>query len=706
MSSPVSAQAAAEKPDDSNIVEVIVTSAKRQTLLQKTPMAISAFSTAALERSSIKDVTDLAAYTPGLSASTNVGGTYAIRGISSDLLSISADSSVSTYVDGVYMTRQTSNQIPFVDVQQIEVLRGPQGTIYGRNATGGVINFITKAPSDTFNGSVSFGLGNLNQIQGGLMLTGPLIKDRVLFRVSASSTRRDGFITNVGLPGSRKYDDENNQSYRGKLLFNVADNLKITLAADLYKQHQDFPIDQVLALGSAGAGAILPTGKFEAAFNLADTYDDRNLLGTSATIKWSPNDSMEVVSITAYRDTLTEFLTDDDATTLSVSNVHLRETDKAYSQELYARSTGNSKLNYLVGANFLSQISGQNLSDSSPAETDYLPAESTTKAWAVYGQLDYAVTERLKITAGVRYSSEDRTMVNAIYYDVGAGVQNAFGPLARKASFNAVTPNFTVDYKLSDKTLIYALAARGFKSGGFASLGTSPLAFKPEFVWNFETGLKTSMYDGRARFNIAAFHADYTNLQRRTGATLATITLENAAAAKIDGVEVETVLAPTRHWTINAAYSYLDAKYEDYQTALPGTSSLTQLAGLTMERSPKHKFSVINSVVVPLSAGDLELNGGLTYQSLVTSRTGKLTPGTVPGTVYDPALYEQKGYSLADASIKFSPNNSHWSIQVYGKNLGNKEYFVHKEGQINAAAAASGYSGLPRTYGVRLKADF
>lgn len=686
--------AADSNPSDGDI---IVTATRRDTLLQNTPAAISAFSNAALERSAIKNATDLAAFTPGLTASTNVGGTYAIRGISSDLLSISADSSVATYIDGVYLSRQTSNQIPFMDIERVEVLRGPQGTIYGRNATGGVISFVTKAPSETFNGSVVAELGNLDAVQGSIMLTGPLVEDRVLFRVSASSSRHDGYVTNVG-PGGGKHNNKNYQSYRGKLLFKATDNLDLTLAGDYYRQRQEFPLDQVLALGGAGAGAILPTKKFQAAVNgdQVDTYDDRDLIGTSATIKWSPAPDVDVTSITAYRDTDTALLTDDDATILYQTHIYQREASKTFTQELYAQSSGDSKLNYLVGANFLSEKTRQDLTVSSAGADVYLPANARTRAWAVYGQLDYALTDQLKITAGVRYSHEHREMINAKLVDdrSGTGPVNVFQSLNRKASWHAITPNVLINYQITDKTLLYALAARGFKSGGFASLGTSDKGFNPETVWNYEAGLKTSILDGRARFNVAGFYADYSDLQRRVGTSLATLSLENAAAARIYGLEIEATLKPVSAWTISTSYSYLNAEYSDWETVLPGSTTPTNLRGFPMERSPKHKFSIVSSYVVPVGSGSLELTGGTTYQSTMTFRSAR------------GPLYEQSGFALLNASVTYRPDGDKWSLQLFGKNLTNKEYFLNKEGAPSAPALASGYSALPRTYGVRAQVNF
>jgi iron complex outermembrane receptor protein len=691
--------AATETAEPNNRDDIVVTATRRDTLLQNTPAAISAFSNAALERSAIKNATDLAAFTPGLTASTNVGGTYAIRGISSDLLSISADSSVATYIDGVYLSRQTSNQIPFMDIERVEVLRGPQGTIYGRNATGGVISFVTKAPSETFNGTVVAELGNLDALQGNVMLTGPLVEDRVLFRVSASASRRDGYVTNVG-PGGGKHNNEDYQSYRGKLLFKAAENFDLTLAGDYYRQRQEFPLDQLLILSDIGvsAGALQPTKKFQAAVNgdLVDTFDNRDLIGTSATMKWSPTPAMDVTSITAYRDTDTALFTDDDATTLYVSHTYIRERSKTFTQELYAQSSGEAKLNYLVGANFLSEKTRQDLTDSSAEADVYLPANARTRAWAVYGQLDYALTDRLKITAGVRYSHEHREMINAVLVDdrSGAGPVGVYQSPNRKASWNAITPNFLINFQVTDKTLLYALAARGFKSGGFASLGTAEEGFDPETVWNYEAGVKTSLWDGRARFNVAGFYADYSDLQRRVGTSLATLRLENAAAARIYGLEVEATLKPVSAWTISTAYSYLNAKYSDWETVLPGSTTPSNLSGFPLERSPKNKFSVVSNYVVPMRSGAVELTGGATYQSTMTFRSAR------------GSAYEQKGFALLSASMTYRAEGDRWSLQVYGKNLTNKEYFLNKEGDPSAPALASGYSALPRTYGVRAQVNF
>ena len=558
---------------------------------------------------------------------------------------------------------------------------------------------MTKAPSDTFGGTVAAELGNLDHVQGNLMLTGPLAGDQVLFRVSATASRRDGYVENIG-PGGGTHNNENYQSYRGKLLFKASDNLDITLAADYYRQRQELPLAQVIALGTGGAGAILPTGKFEAAVNgdQVSTFDNRDLVGTSATVKWSPGDSIDVTSITAYRNTKTALFTDDDATTLFNSHVFLSELDKTFTQELFARSSGDSKLNYLVGANFLSENIRQELTDSSTGEDDYVPATGTTRAWAIYGQFDYALTDRLKVTAGARYSSEHRTMVNAILVDdrSGSGPVSVFQSPLRKGAWDAFTPNFSIDYKVTDKTLLYALAARGFKSGGFASLGTSSNGFAPETVWNYETGLKTSLLNGHAQFNIAAFYADYRNLQRRVGTSITALKLTNAAAARIYGVEIEAIVKPVPAWTINTSYSYLNAKYSDYPTIVDGAPpSLTNLAGYPLERSPKNKFSVVSNYTVQVgSAGSVELTGGVTYQSRMTFRSGASS------------IYEQGEFALFNASLTYKPNGGKWALQLYGKNLSNKEYFLHKQGASAAAAAASGYSALPRTYGVRTQVNF
>ncbi|KQX26007.1 MULTISPECIES: TonB-dependent receptor domain-containing protein [unclassified Sphingomonas] len=683
--------------------EIIVTATKRDTRLQDTPAAISAFSTESLDRSVIRNATDIAAYTPGLTASTNLGGTYSIRGISSDLLSISADSSVATYVDGVYFSRQTSNQIPFADVERVEVLRGPQGTIYGRNATGGVISFVTKAPSREFEGSANAEIGNLEHFQGGLALSGPLVEDKILFRMSAEASKRDGYVRNVG-PGGGKGNDEDYQSFRGKLQFNLAETLKLTLAGDYFRQRQGFPIDQLLALGGAGAGALPPAGKFEAVINgdVVDTFDNRDLYGASATIDWSANDAIAVKSITAYRDTKTAIFTDDDATTLFRSHSYIAERSKTFTQEVYANSTGHGRLDYLFGANFLSEKADQDLRDAADSGVTFFPADASSRAWAAYGEVGYALTDQLHIGAGARYSHEHRELSNSLDFDDGTGRVNLFTSTRRKGSWNSFTPSFTIDYKVSENTLLYTLATKGFKSGGFASLGLEEEGFSPETVWNYEGGIKTKQLDGALIFNLAAFYSDYRDLQRRVGNSLSTLRLVNAASARLYGVEVETTIKPIRAWTIYGNYAYLNAEYKDFQTAIPeavdpitNPDGAVNLKGQPLERSPKHKFSVVSSYDIGLRDGAaIELTGSVTYQTKITFRSGR------------GALYEQPDFALFNAAVTYRPDSKNWSVQLYGSNLTNVEHFLNKEGGPTAEAAASGYSGLPRTYGVRVRLDF
>ncbi len=715
IASPVLAQATPAAPADT-VQDIVVTATRSAVSLSKIAASVSAISADQIGAGGIKDIGSLALAIPNLSVGDQFGVNRTfIRGIGLTSIDLGADGAVAFLQDGVLIARPAAQLTGFYDVERVEVLRGPQGTLYGRGATAGAINLITKKPTEELSGYARASYGNYNAVvlEGGV--GGALVGDKVLARVSGKYDRRDGYGKNL-FTGS---DVDNRDAYaiRGSLLFKASDDLDLLISADHFKEkdnnyafHYFGPtVARENALGSILGGDTIVTraAKLGIPVNYRDIYSDQEALnrrhGTSVTgtLEWRPGD-WNIKSITGYRD-FTRFNRDD----LDASNVWMfgqnnyDEKSTTFSQEFIGTMKGDN-FDLLVGASYFHEtldgsvqvpLINLGLLFGAPANTfnsqNYLQSGRVTiNAYGVYAQGSYSVTDKLKLTAGARYSYEKRRGVGSFEF---LGVT----PTDKEKGWGAVTPTLSINYQADDQTLLYASVTRGFKSG-VINVGSKNDVINPEYAWGYEAGIKTSGLDGRVAGSLAAFYIDYSDLQVGFVGADSVVTTVNAASARNYGLELEVRTKPVANWNFDLFATYLNAKYKDFVTGdYRQGFKLVNLAGNRLSNAPEFSFRASTDYTIPIGDVSINLRADVNWQDRVFF------------TEFNNADATQAAFTTINAGVKYTSANGMWTVDAWGRNLANK--FIISNNIITAPLYSSirvGSLAPPRTYGVTLGMNF
>lgn len=676
--------------DGDGIETVTVTASKRTTDLQSTPMAISVLSGDQLDAQQINTTNDLQLHVPGFVMSTNViqGEAY-IRGIGTDISSISADPSVAFMIDGVYLPRLSTSLQDLYDVERVEVLKGPQGTLYGRDATGGVVNIITKLPSDTLEADADALFGNYGEQRYRVSVSGPL-SDGVAARISAVRHVRDGYVDNLELGGT--VDPQDTWAARGSIEIQPGHGIDIVLSAD-YSNDRGAPSSAVYVLSNDAPalffGGTVTSNPYKIYENLQNKIRNEQG-GVSGKLTWDLGDVV-FSSLTAYRDSQYNLLLDLDGTEVNWF-IHDPDTQSSntVSQEFQLASKSGGNLDWLAGFYFFHENADSNYNLFLPLFSVNVNPVGTniTNAYAVYGEGTYHVTEKFSLTAGLRYSDEQKsaTVVSQSY-----GVPLA--SFSGSKSWNAVTPKFGAQYQLDSSVMLYASATRGFKSGGFNSTAIqTPQDFDPEYVWSYEAGMKSTLMDGKLLFNVDGFYYDYTDLQVNKYDAVNIVTLENAAKATIKGLEVEAAFKPIRQLTLSANLSFLDPTYDQFTSVDPdnGAAGPIDLSGNQLVRAPKFTANLSAQYSEEIaSLGTLTGRTSYFYRSRIY-----FTPFNSPGV-------SQEGFGLWNASLQFDTEDGRWSVTGYINNIGNKLYY-QEMARSASIVGTIGWPGVPRTFGASI----
>lgn len=704
--------------------EIIVTASKRETTLQDVSIAVTAYSGELLENMAVNDIEGLAVQTPSF-AFSKAGGEAQIyiRGVGTNIYGVGADPSVAVNLDGVYLGRTNMGLTQFLDIDRVEVLRGPQGTLYGRNATGGAINLVSRMPTREFEGYVTAGYGEFDRFELQGAVGGPL-NDQWGFRLAARYMRDDGYTEDLDPRGSNRLDDNNIHAYRAILDFNPNDALRATLIAE----HTDFSNDNTSViprddLGLAETLGAVPTGSIHKERNDLPTFFDWESSGVTLTIDWDLGDGITLTSVTGWKDYDSDFLFNTDGTEIDITRSNFKYKTDQLSEELRLNIDVSDRWNLVVGGFLFSEDKEGGLglvrASLNPQRSFIIPSENEADAWAVFAEGNFQLTDRLNLIAGVRYSEEEKDDFSAflVTFDVlgleSPGPFTPFGP-PRVASdrWTAWTPKVGLEYRASEDLLYYATATRGFKSGGYNSLQPSNPAYDPEFIWAYEVGAKSQFADDRIRLNAAAFYYDYTDLQVSTFLNNLTF-ITNAAQATVTGVEVELLARPASQLELGVALSWLDAEYDEFLTAFgstpctpvpPATSCTRPLreydaSGNTLVNAPEWKVNATAQYTVPLgSAGSVVLFGQLSFQDDVFF------------TQINEADVGQDAFTLLDARAAWLSDGGEWEVAAYGKNLTDEDYFTNGVRFTSTSDPAKdtfqignalGYPAPGRTWGVQ-----
>ncbi|MDP3907361.1 TonB-dependent receptor [Novosphingobium sp.] len=660
---PALAQDAQNDAESVGIGDIVVTAQKRSENLQDVPIAISAVSSAFIESRGVDSIDNLGTIAPNVkierAPSSKTISQIAIRGSVTINPAITWEPAVGLYIDGVYIAKAQGSIFDVADLERVEILRGPQGTLYGRNALAGAVNLVTKKPSGEMGGFAELTYGSFDEIK----VRGSLDLPQVgIFsaKVSGQYRKRDGLVKLVPNPVAGVFTAQPNKfsdtdtidsaSVLVQLRAELSETITADYTYDYSKQDQRPPFAQLISVNRNGdprdifdpnspsyayGGAYFPLDKYtnpnrvETASMDGAVYEKSRSYGHALTLTAELGDAT-LKSISAYRDLAWSDGLDLDGSPTPVAFTQRITDYNAFSQELQLTGRAfDDRLAYVLGG-FYFKEKAETLGPQSffggaaDYQSDY---GSNTEAFALYTQLDYNLTDALKLTLGARYTHEKKDIRRymRINYDAANGITSplvvaniAYGAVP-DAKYNDFSPAATISYAVNDDINVYARYARGFKSGGFngeTNLFAAPTAacptgalelcepYRPEKVDSYELGLKTRLLDGKLIFNVAAFQDEHKDIQLSvfTASGAAASIVRNAAAARIRGLEFETVVRPVDAITLNASLAILDAKYKSYldggvdvsnNRAFPHTPKTTASAGLDV-RLAKGDWGKVN----------------------------------------------------------------------------------------------------------------
>jgi len=689
--------------DDRRLEEIIVTAERRAVDIQRTPLSVVALTGDQLEASTIQSTIDLQYRTTGFVFKTNtVLGQPYIRGVGSDIISAAADASVATFVDDVYQARAVASIQEFYDLDRVELLKGPQSTLFGRNVTGGAVRLFSNRPEPEFAADADLLYGNYDRIRLRGMVNVPLAGEKAIVRLSGLRAERDGYTDNVFT--GRSLDDENFWSVRGQLLLAPSEDLEILLIGDYTDEDStrtlgNYPsTDCCVNLGIV-FGGVVPSDPREVTHDVDDSAKAL-ARGVSGKITWDAG-PVTLTSVTAWRKTSFDEALDLDATNVPMVANFPEEDSKTFTQDLQIASNGENRFDWIAGLFYLDESAFQQLDIQLPFFSAFSrPAgDIDTEAYAVYGQGSYRFTDQWRATLGLRFSHEERSQdfTQTISDPLGAvtGVPGVV-ELANSDSdsWDSWTPKLGVEWFGSDTLMVYGSVAKGFKAGGLNSNALQP-AFDPEELWAYEIGVKSSPWEGRARMNLAAFWYDYKDIQLLTLApdapTGAFPIVVNAAEATIQGLEAEVQAQLTDGFSVDAGVTLLDATYDDFVSVDPNNpTGDANRSGDPLQQAPDVSSNV-----------GLQYDWNLAGGSRLTARAEWRYVSEVFFNAFADPFVRQAGFSLFNARIGFEAAEGRWHVAVFGRNLGDKLYAQTKVRQDPLVGNLNIW-GAPRTYGVEV----
>lgn len=678
------------------LVDIVVTAQRRSENLQNVPVAVTALSAATLEATGAATVEDLNGLTPGLNITTT-GGAYVlprIRGVGTTAGGAGIENPVAVYVDGVYYASATGSLLSLNNVAQVAVLKGPQGTLFGRNATGGLIQITTRDPQEDFEADIEGTYGNRNTFAGSLYLTGGLAPDVSADLAVYYRNQLDGF--GINRVTGNDVNRARNFALRSKIKFDIGDSTTIKLAGDYTNNKAALvafrPVSGTIPVG----GVPFASGKFDVESD-ADPLSATEQGGGSLTIQHDFS-AIRALSITAYRKTRTHFILDSDKRPQPINTIDVIQKDRQFSQEFQLVSTAGGRFQWTAGAYYFwakGSYDPIRIILNNAAAVITLPAEQTTRSAAVYAQGTYELADGLKLTAGLRYT-HDRQSFSGSQTRTTAGGTVPLASASDSTTASKLTWRLALDYRFSPELMGYLSYNRGFKSAGYNPQAFPAVPFKPEVLDAYEVGFKADLFDRKLRLNPSFFYYDYKNLQVSSFVN-GILTISNAANAEIYGLDLDATAAVAKGLTLSAGLSILHARYKDFNgasisTPLPAGGNLItsgSAAGKRLQATPDWTLNLAIDYTIPIGSNELQLHGDYYYND-----------GWYPEAEN---RIRQPHYNLFNASIAYVFNDGRYTARVWGRNLGNAAYAL----QMNSQAVGDAIGMAPgRTYGVTLGAKF
>ena len=698
-------------------VELLAGWARRQDV----PVAVTAFTADSLDKLNVEDLSDLDAQVPNLTIYAARGSsstiTAYIRGVGQSDPLWGVDPGVGLYLDDVYIARPQGALLDVFDVGRVEVLRGPQGSLYGKNTIGGAIKYVSKPLPEEFEGFASLTVGNYSQLDAKAAIGGPLFghDSGLRARLSVASLNRDGFGENrvTGQPVS----DKEINALRFSLGAYSQDDFDVQFAFDWMDDQS----------GVRGAQMLAPNRFAPTSAPLDSRYDVRNgmpnvndteMKGASITVNWRPNDNWALKYVGAKRESDTETNIDFDTLQNKIADVKALYSDEQTSNELQANYDGGGRARGVFGLyHFDGRAGGRVLNNFFNLLFGDTQGNVYTTSTAFYADWTFDLSERLKLDVGARYTDEDK---HAVVLNRGYSDATYTRPISVAANFNKTinfkntSPKISLDYQINDNIMVYGLASRGFKSGGYniraqaTAVPRSAEPFQNESVDSFEIGSKMSFLDNRLFLNLSAFHNKYKDIQLSVftaydsngdgtdDAFFGDFT--NAGRGTVQGVEAEYQWLPTAHWAISGNLAWLDAQYDKYMFKNVNIANQQEFTN-----APEFSGALNVEYRTELgSLGSLSARLGYSYQSRVVATT-EVVRDPVTGARATPI--SQDGYGLINAGAIWKLNNA-WSFSLQGSNLADEEYLTTGYNLVSSLGVLTGFYGPPRQYTLTARYDF
>lgn len=736
------AAASADEADSGGRSEIIVTAGRREERLQDVPTAVSALSEDLFKLNGVgRSANEVLNYIPNASAGTQQHGRprWWIRGIGAGQQQLDLASPVGFYLDDVYISNASATGLPLFDIERVEVLRGPQGTLWGKNTTGGAVNVITKRPSlsgdqDNY---LKLEYGSYDDKVGEGAVGFAIVPDKLAARVSFRLDHRDGRFDNLFTGDkSNAIDDD---VFRGQILAKPSDNFTALFSI----HYRDYDTDgtywttRSYAANGVYRNGYAPSLDTDELSTNAGEWSRSKQLGGSARFDVDLG-GITLTSITGYEWWKSRSAGDGDYTPLEVSRSFTNARSKQWTQELRLTSPKEDRFNWIIGGFYFNEhITSDAYSARLPnGAVPQLAGSTAAQAYsltsyrhkaesgAVFGSGTFNFTDQFKLTLGGRYTRETKTLdfdrLNALttswtnyaqWWNSFTGTYGGPGTFSGdlRKTWNAFTYDITPSWQINHDNLVYFKFSHGIKSGGFNTAATLPIALvavNPERLNAYELGYKSTWLDGALTFNVTAFHYDYRDVQVNVvgpnpgavgGATVSY--LQNAAKAKADGAEFELTAQPIENLSLNAAVGLLYTKFKEFQVNNGGAN----LAGNQFVRSPHLTLNVGANYTVPLGdAGKLDFAADARYTSLQYYYVTPQDPVNRP-------ILDQPGYTLANARITYTTANEKISVSAFVNNLLDTTYRNHALPAYSPATGVFGdivQYGDPRTWGGSLIVRF
>ena len=724
--------------------EIVVTARKREENLQSAPLSVAAIGGDTLEKAGIDEFSEIASRVPGFTFNPdNVSEpNIFLRGIGTDIESAASNPAIGFFLNDVYLSRAQGTAIELFDLERVEIVRGPQGTLYGKNVVGGAINFITRKPTDEFRAGAEAGFGNYGSFEVKANVAGGL-GDGLSGSIAASARHHDGYARNTFT--GNNVEDLDAYGVMAQLRYQPDDRLDILLTGDLTRRRGGGKWVDIQTPSDHNIPFVNPERRRGP--NNIDGKQDADLGGVHLSANYDTG-AGTITSVTAYREGKFASVNNDAGSFIDFTKMiygadgridfgaidhslfnddyyinDKDETAKSFSQDLRFRSDFDGPFNLLAGLYY------QHESVDRTEIADYIfvefyaqgkeIAETRLKSdtWAAFAEGTFDITDTLGVTAGIRYTKDRKRF--SVYREtigdfLGAEFEDENGNFTRafsassKQSWDAWTPSVNLHWQPAKDVYVYGLVSKGYKSGGWngenaTNPGEARLAYDPEYAWNYELGTKTTWLDNRLRFNVTGFWTEYKYLQTQQFVIFdpnlpADNVISNAGKARVKGIELETALAPVDGVTLFANYTYMDAKITGdlISTELQYDPSCfcsvpvpTNLKGNRLRRSPKNSFSVGGDVTVPVSSrinafvrADYNWTDDFFFDNENSPRT------------------RQKSVGVLNGSIGIATEDDKWELRLWAKNLTNELYESGKSDVIGSVLVSY---NPPRTYGVTLR---